>query len=287
MKLFATAMVAMAFALTAVVAATAEAKERPRSDPILRFECGVTEVATMDPILNVSGNQSHKHVFFGNTNVDVKSTGWSLSRENAPTTCLRDWETSSLWFPVLWDGDEVMQVNRLVWYFRGFGDQTRVKTPPTGLELIGNYDKGEVEWRCGPGDAVFVKPPKACPAGNIIKMAVTFPNCLKVPRSGDYQVTWQGGSNVAYDPESDSCPSGYIRLPHQRVVVDFANPNGLQNPLKVSAEEGEKKLAATFAHMDIMHGEQYERFDAFMTYCIRSVKDGVRPPAGCVDRGSA
>lgn len=255
--------------------------------PLLRFECSVYKTLRMDPIFRERGQSTHLHHFVGNPHVQFDSTGWKLAAHRPThTTCTRLFETSAVWFPTLYDDSGRLPVTRFVWYFRGLGSQQSVITPPRGLELIGRDEKGDVEWGCGEGQATEQVPPGPngsgpCPAGQDVRLAIAFPNCLRDPvGSKKPDVRWEDGRNVSY-VGGGRCQNNYLPLPEERISIDFENTNGIQGQLRVSAENGKTKPAATSAHADIMHGEQQPEFNFYIDRCIRDAPDNGTPPDFC------
>ena len=256
--------------------AGAQSEEDVATGPTLQFGCNVLKVEAIDPILDPEN--SHQHVFYGNEGVDANSTYETLV-ENTATTCSHTFATSSYWNPVVKDGEtEVNQPNRLSVYYFGRGEQTKVQPIPDGLQLIGNEDRGNVDYRCGGvGSAIVQSPPYGCTAEEY-RIRVTFPEC------------WDR-SSLAFDSlvtvRNGSCPRSHpYRIPTIRMAVHYDNAGGvLEGPLMVSAGHDEFGndvfLEADFFHADVFDAPQQPEFDDTIRKCVNNVADGATPPAVC------
>ncbi|WP_139411820.1 DUF1996 domain-containing protein, partial [Aeromonas veronii] len=124
------ALIALALLVAAgALAATADAgtqsgAEARQEDPVLRFPCKVANVEALDPIMGTAGEHSHDHVFIGNTDVSLESTGETLAAGGG-TSCAVPFATASWWFPVLSDRDGPLRAKSVTNYYRGYGDQSK------------------------------------------------------------------------------------------------------------------------------------------------------------------
>jgi Domain of unknown function (DUF1996) len=249
--------------------AEAQTEEVGLTGPTLQFGCDVAKAAAIDPILNPE--HPHDHVFYGNKGVDADSTYESLVA-NKDTTCSLPFATSSYWNPVIKDGTtEVNEPRRLSIYYTGRDDQTKVRSIPDGLKLIGNKDNGKVDYRCGEEPPV-TSPPYGCTADEY-RIRVHFPECWdRSSLTPESLVRMRGGS----------CPSSHpYQIPTIRMSVHYENVGGVLNgPLQVSAGGGEF-LGADFFHADVFAASQEPDFNDTVTKCVNDVADGAVPPAIC------
>ena len=139
---------------------------------------------TDDPIVwaGVPG-ASHLHEFFGSRETDAMSTGESLV--DTSTTCENTADTAAYWVPALFDGDERVQPDRLVAYYRtGVGfDPRDVAVWPDGLKMLAgdpgaarDQSLGVVGWTCGSSDHVTVLPRECSPRAPLT-LRLVFPDC--------------------------------------------------------------------------------------------------------------
>jgi hypothetical protein len=251
--------------------AGAQSEEDVAAGPTLQFGCNVAKVAAIDPILDPE--HAHDHVFYGNKGVTADST-WESLKSNLNTTCSHTYATSSYWNPVVKDGEtEVNQPNRLSIYYTGRDDQTKVQTISDGLQLIGNENIGNVDYRCGGvGSDVVQSPPYGCTAQGY-RIRVTFSECWdRRSLSFESLVSMRGGGCPKKNP---------YRIPTIRMVVHYDNVGGiLEGPLLVSAGNCEF-LGADFFHADVFDAPQQPAFDDTIVKCVNNVADGAIPPAVC------
>jgi hypothetical protein len=249
--------------------AEAQSEEDVVTGPTLQFGCNVAKVEAIDPILDPE--HAHDHVFYGNKGVTADSTYESLVN-NKDTTCSHTFATSSYWNPVVKDGEtEVNEPNRLSVYYFGRGDQTKVQPIPDGLQLIGNENRGKVDYRCGQDPSVS-SPPYGCTAQEF-RIRVHFPECWdRSSLAPDSLVRMSGGE----------CPSSHpYQIPTIRMAVHYDNVGGvLEGPLLVSAGDGEF-LGADFMHADVFDAPQQPAFDDTIRKCVNNVADGAAQPAVC------
>ena len=60
--------------------------------------------------------RSHRHDFYGAVAADASSTADVLAAHD--TTCDKRADTAAYWHPTLYDGDEIVEPNSLVAYYR-------------------------------------------------------------------------------------------------------------------------------------------------------------------------
>jgi hypothetical protein len=183
-----------------------------------------------DPIVHFGEpGAAHSHDFLGNTTTNAYSTYQTMTTGIDPhdpppppspplTTCSRLQDTAAYWHPtVSWDG-EVLDSNRVVFYYRAGGkDHKKVKPFPAGLKIIADAEK-RVTWRCGQTDngGGSQNPPSRCGGPDPqLGVRVIFPDCINVARNGDPRLDSDNHrSHMAYSRRIDGkvlCPRSYPR----------------------------------------------------------------------------
>ena len=242
------------------------AAQTTKYGPLVRFVCGVAKTESIDPIAHTH----HRHVFFGNENVEEDSTGDSLAASKA-TTCARKFATSSYWVPVVKDQDGRLKIRTAVVYYTDFGDQSKVEDIPRGLQLIGNEQVSNVNFGCG-GPLSTTDSPTECKAREF-RIGIRFPDC--------WDGSGLGPSNTIYRGE-EPCPATHPhQLPDVKLLVIYnAGSDGVDMPLTVSTGDGEYGPISTM-HGDVLHAEQEPSFSEVIDRCVRSVGDTDPRPSGC------
>jgi hypothetical protein len=187
-------------------------------------ECRYSHSAPDDPIVHpgMSG-MSHRHDFYGATEVSASSTAASLLA--TPTTCDKTVDTAAYWHPTLYDHDEAVTPISIAAYYRAAPgvDPTSVQTMPTGLALIAG-DQAATEpqsgeatgWTCGSTSAISDDPPD-CPAGAPLHLVLTFQDCW----DGVHLESEDTQSHVTYSTDG-GCPASHpVSIPQLTVSVAF------------------------------------------------------------------
>lgn len=187
-------------------------------------ECAFSHSNRDDPI--VSPGQpgvAHLHHFFGAVRADAASTAESLLASE--TFCDQQLDRSSYWAPALLDGDVVIQPDKLTAYYRpGPGvDPTIVEPYPLGLKMIAGAAHDGLRpstkvasWTCGVSPRNDPTPPE-CPAGNGLRMIVTFPDCW----DGTSLDSPDHRSHVVYSA-SGKCPSTHpVSVPQLTTTLAY------------------------------------------------------------------
>jgi hypothetical protein len=190
--------------------------------PSLRVACDVYATNTVDPI--TFGDHLHRQ--FGNTSTSNSSSFQSL-HANTTTSCDGKWWTNAGWFPV--ERDE--PVRKVLVYYRGPGDQTRIHDIPNGLQIIAKKVKYNCDASPGKPAPMQDTPPYGC-AENW-GTHVTFPSCWN---------GWGLGEDATvYGPTRSVCPaSNPIRLPEIAYLITHPNTDGrVPKPLRVSSGTNE------------------------------------------------
>ena len=172
-------------------------------------KCAYSHSAEDDPIVHFGHpGRSHRHDFYGAVAADASSTADVLTAQG--TTCDKRADTAAYWHPTLYDGDEIVEPNSLVAYYRAAPGvaPAEVEVFPPGLAMIAGDStarapqRGEAAgWACGSSTRLSSTPPD-CPARAPLHMVLTFPDCWDGRRlDSDDHV-----SHVAYSA-TGTCPS--------------------------------------------------------------------------------
>ncbi|MET1000320.1 MAG: DUF1996 domain-containing protein, partial [Acidimicrobiia bacterium] len=141
------------------------------------------------------------------------------------TTCDKRADTAAYWHPTLYDGDEIVEPNSLVAYYRAAPGvaPAEVEVFPPGLAMIAGDStarapqRGEAAgWACGVSTRLSSTPPD-CPARAPLHMVLTFPDCWDGRRlDSDDHV-----SHVAYSA-AGACPSTQpVHVPQLTASIGF------------------------------------------------------------------
>ena len=177
--------------------------------PQFIVDCEPSHSANDDPIVHPDApGASHLHEFFGARTVNAFSTGESLL--GSPTTCDNTHDTASYWVPALFDGDERVEPETLIGYYRtGMGAEPgEVEAWPVGLVMLaGNpgaeepQSTGVVGWTCGASDNLTVLPRQCSPRAQL-GLRLVFPDCW----DGENLDSADHRGHTAYS-NGDGCPS--------------------------------------------------------------------------------
>jgi len=232
--------------------------------PQFIVECDWSHSLPDDPVLMPgSPGTSHLHEFFGATNADAFSTGQSLLKSD--TTCQNKADAASYWVPALYDGDERIQPEELVAYYRtGTGaDPAAVRSWPVGLVILAGdpgaeqpQSTGVVGWSCGPSDHLTVLP-RQCTSRAPMVLRLTFPDC------------WDGTSldsanhrdHTAYSTDG-KCPSAQP-VPMVQLILAVRYP--------FDADPSNLRLASgpmITGHGDVINGWQHEELEKLTRLCL-------------------
>lgn len=147
-------------------------------------KCTYSHSGEVDPIVYPGEvGVSHRHDFYGSTNVDENSTPDSMRAGG--TTCDKPGDDAAYWQPTLYDGDTVVEPLLIHAYYRAAPgiDPRAVKRFPDGLMMLAG-DPFATEapstesagWTCGVRTDLLSEPPN-CPVTAPLAMVLTFPDC--------------------------------------------------------------------------------------------------------------
>lgn len=208
-----------------------------RSDGVgaMRINCSLSHMNFDDPIVFPGRILStHLHAYFGNTNVDGKSTSASIASTGNSTCTGGTVNRSAYWAPAMIDtntgapvmpwGDNALQVYYKTGY-RGV-PSNRVQNFPAGLRMIAGNSKatsaqpgGYVSYHCdlagGRPQASFPN----CRPGDRLVMAVEFPQCW----DGRNLDSANHKSHMAYGTWGVGCPASHP-VPLTSIIQNFRYP---------------------------------------------------------------
>src|SRR5215210_545573 len=148
------------------------------------LNCDFSHRAKDDPIVHPGhAGMAHSHDFFGNTSTDAFSTYESLRA--ADTTCDLDADTAAYWVPTLYQNGVALKPDRALIYYITRHDPERVRAFPPNLRMIAGDAEATssqhphvTAWWCATTDNDMLRePPRQCPEGTHLALAVFFPNC--------------------------------------------------------------------------------------------------------------
>jgi hypothetical protein len=157
--------------------------ERLELDRFL-FTCDFSHRAKDDPIVHPGhAGMSHSHDFFGNRSTSADSIYESLRA--ARTTCDLDEDTAAYWVPTLYQNGKALRPDQALLYYRDRYDPESVKAFPRDLRMIAGDSKATspqstkiTAWWCAKTkNDMLNEPPRECPRGTRLALAVFFPNC--------------------------------------------------------------------------------------------------------------
>ena len=264
----------MFVALGAVVFPVAPAASSAPGRGVFHTVCAYSHSLPDDPIVHPgSAGASHMHDFFGNASTSAFSTLASLQAGTA--NCFvhaskTDADHSGYWVPqLIFNGTPTPFVEAQAYYDSTVG---AVKTPPSGLELIGGnahatapLSTNIVKWTCSgsAGSTVGARTaPPVCPSGSTLKAVVQTPNCL-----ADAEFKHPGGVNdtpfTTYAfLNGGSCPSGYDPLPSVRIEVKY--PAGVDGRGRITLSSGPYFTM----HADWFNAWDHATLNALVNGCI-------------------
>lgn len=249
-------LLTLILALMFIVVSRADAGQ----NPTLQIGCQFVKTATMDPMFKPEF--PHRHDFFAHPGIKADSTATSLSRDRR-TACFKKWYTVSKWLPDVKESGAHLKQVKIVSYYSGVGDQSKLKAPPPGLLYFGN----KIDYRCG-GDAAVTTVPYGCKA-EMFRIRVHFPDCWDRtslrPESLSYSKKWV-------------CPPGSVRLPKHWMAVHYKNDSGINFPLLVHAGNNEWKSELAL-HGNSIHSAQRGFYDELKRCVIEAPDFSTR--SGC------
>lgn len=251
-----------------------------------RDECGFAKFSFNDPIVFPGKAQmAHLHLFFGNTDVDEKSTAASIQTSGGSTCSGGTLNRSAYWVPAMIDMANQQPVRPTlnnVYYKSGYnGIKPAAITPvPPGLMMItgsaSNTQPGvnPAGYACVSDADVGAWQPNIpdCPVGYDLVMEVTFPQC------------WDGVHLDSSDHKSHmsntvngACPSDHpVPIP----VVSY----NIHYPITTAHAAAHYRLSSDHydvsngnagysAHADYMYGWDAPTMKTFITRCLNDLKD--------------
>jgi hypothetical protein len=232
--------------------------------PQFIVECDWSHSATDDPIVLPGGpGQSHLHEFFGATEANAFSTGASLLTSD--TTCQNKADTASYWVPAVYDGDERIQPEELVAYYRtGDGaDPAAVQSWPVGLVILAGdpgaeqpQSTGVVGWTCGASDNLTVLPRQCSPRAPMV-LRLTFPDCW----DGTNLDSANHRDHTAYSTNG-TCPKAQP-VPMVQLILAVRYPFH-DDPSNLRLASG----PMITGHGDVMNGWRRDELDKLTRLCL-------------------
>lgn len=222
-----------------------------------RVPCGFSHMNFDDAIIAPGvQNFTHLHAYFGNTNVDFRSTPESI-RTTGNSTCNGGiMNRSAYWSPVVIDTatNTPIKPNGSQIYYK----HATAQPMPTGLRMISGNAKRTAsipdQWKrkayfeC---NSVYSNKQDAIPAcTGEVQMKIEFPQCwngkdLDSPNHQDHMAFSDNG-----------CPATHpVRVPTITMITYWPAPNGTAN-WRLSSDNYEKngQNAGYSAHADFMNG---------------------------------
>jgi hypothetical protein len=203
-------------------------------DGAFRNVCDFSHMNFDDPLVFPGQrNATHLHAYFGNTDVDHRSTTQSIASTGNSTCRGGIINRSAYWVPAIIDtrdGRPIAPSVLSVYYKSGWGHPPHEIQPhPSGLRMIAGNARATspqaghmVHYKCGEEGRGLAHIPAGCPRGEEVIMTISFPQCwngrdLDAP---DHR------SHMAY-PGDRGCPSSHpVPLPHITFNVLFPVRSG-------------------------------------------------------------
>ena len=264
----------------------------PSSEGSFRMTCELSHMAFVDPIVYPgAANQSHLHMFFGNTGITSNSTAASARTTGNGTCAGGTINRTGYWVPALFDvrtSDLIAPAAATIYYKTGFNvEPATVRTIPEGLVMIaGNPSNvGQpqvinqlpvVTWECERTATTNTGAIPSCPVGDIVRLVINFPQCWDGIRldSPDHK------QHMAY-PEyrSDArsrCPASHpVMLP---IITEI-----FRWPVQAGANPAFWRLTSDMypitmrggysAHADWMNGWSAAELETIVVRCLQASKD--------------
>jgi hypothetical protein len=223
--------------------------------PYFVFGCSPSHTNNDDAIVFPGRpGASHHHTYIGNRTTSAGTTAASLVGKT--TTCETEADTSTYWFPTLFEyREEVRPLSGIVYYVkRTFGD---VAPLPAGLKIVAGNAKAKkrqpkevVAWSCSGGRASRYAVIPQCDEDDLLQLQVNFPNCWngRALDSGNHK------SHMKYSVGA-SCPKSHpVAVPRIALVL-------LYPPTSRFARVASGKFGA---HADFINGWDQPAFEAMV-----------------------
>jgi Domain of unknown function (DUF1996) len=203
-------------------------KERLALDRFL-FTCDFSHRAKDDPIVHPGhAGMAHTHDFFANRSTSADSTYESLRA--ADSTCGHDEDTAAYWVPTLYQNGKALKPDQALLYYRARYDPELVKAFPPDLRMIAGDSRATspqstnvTAWWCAKTkNDMLDEPPRECPRGTRLALAVFFPNCW----DGQHLDSPDHQSHMAYSRDKP-CPSTHpVRTPEIALSIIYPTSRG-------------------------------------------------------------
>jgi len=235
-----------------------------------RFFCVPSHFSYDDPVVYPGEvGRAHLHMFFGNLNVDAKSTSESIVNSGRTSCDGGITNRSAYWIPALFNEDDEVVLPRLInnYYKSWVSDRSQLRPIPPGLQILAN---GQVP---GSSGVVVSRRPEETWGASIrvtshdgLTVEILFPDCIAVDSSGNPILTSPGGTgHVAYS--SGRCPRSHpYNIPQLTQIVNWNNV-----PFESGwylASDMNKALKGQSVHADYMAGWTPETA-RIMSDCVR------------------
>lgn len=264
----------------------------PSSEGSFRMTCELSHMAFVDPIVYPgASNQSHLHMFFGNTGVTPSSTAASVRTSGNGTCAGGTVNRTGYWVPALFDvrTSEIIQpAAATIYYKTGFNvEPSSIRSIPDGLVMIAGDPRNVgqpqvinqlpvVTWECEQTPTTHTGAIPSCPVGDIVRLVINFPQCWDGVRldAPDHK------AHMAY-PEyrSDArsrCPASHpVMLP---IITEI-----FRWPVQAGANPAFWRLTSDMypittrggfsAHADWMNGWSSAELETIVTRCLQASKD--------------
>lgn len=209
-----------------------------------RIKLAPSHCAQVDPIVAFGQPRSHHlHMFFGNTSIDEFSTGASLAARGDSTSQGRRLNNSSYWIPALLSGPANDPATQII-YPKRITAYYKTKTPayvaeiPVGLQMLaGNVHGGhampsipkatpQLHWGIYvPDKGMVVDQRTTIPhdgkPGQLIRMALQYPNLVKLDSTGQPMTHSTGLDHYQHGNDKQPAPAGWIKIPTLSLLVDW------------------------------------------------------------------
>lgn len=252
--------------------------ERDLPMGVFAVVCTFSHARNDDPVVypNRPG-ASHRHDFFGNTELDAYSTGDSMLGQG--TTCSRPLDSAGYWAPTLYAGGKRVRPKHMKIYYQSYETSGAVETMPTGLSIIAGdreadspQDRYRQWFSCAEGDSSTVPPsdtpPSSCPPGSDFMISFRLPSCWD-----GHTLNGADQTNVVYDdgPGSHRCPLDHPhRIPELVQHLHYDPPADMAN---LTLAYGAGRGSIHTAHSDFFNGWDPAELRRLIDRCLN---DGYR-----------
>lgn len=244
---------------------------------------------------------THRHVFFGNPNVDHDTTIETLARATATTCDGGTLNRSAYWVPALYDqqGERIRYIDPLFYYKTGYHvPAASIRPPPQGLRMIaGNAHATSpqgvhvAKFRCSgwrsnqvwfdrtdPLDHVNYLPD--CDVGDQLEIRLVFPQCW----DGIHLSAPDNQSHMAYPRPATpphvgtgACPRSHpIAIPEisYNFSIYVSEHLGASSAWRFSSDMGEA-IPGSSIHADWMNGWDPDIMEKVVLNCLNTGFDCV------------